>query len=89
MLVIFSQSLGLSWNMKLFVPMYIARMTKSCSIESWQKMRISLADSRTNGFKKWSDAQHQAEQPAPKMPEPRTRHGELMRPDAGIVSDRT
>ena len=39
MLVIFSQSLGLSWNMKLFVPMYIARMTKSCSIESWQKMR--------------------------------------------------
>jgi hypothetical protein len=51
-------------------------------------MRISLADSRTNGFKKWSDAQRQAEQPTPKMPEPWTPHGELMRPAAGIVGDR-
>jgi hypothetical protein len=51
-------------------------------------MRISLADSLTNGFKKWSDAQRPAEQPdSTDIAEPRRRKGESTHPDAGIAGD--
>jgi hypothetical protein len=51
-------------------------------------MRISLADSRTNGFKKWSDAQRPPERPAPAdMPEPRRQKGESTHLDAELVGD--
>ena len=52
-------------------------------------MRISFAESQTNGFKRWSDAQLPAELPIPAahIPEPRLRKGDLMDPDAGVVSD--
>jgi len=52
-------------------------------------MLISLADSRTNGFKKWSDAQHPAAQSAPaaNIPEPQRQKDESTRPDAGIGGD--
>ena len=48
-------------------------------------MRISLADSRRNGFKKWSDAQRPAEPltPAANVPEPPRQKGELTHRDAG------
>ena len=43
-------------------------------------MRISLVDSRTNGFKKWSDAQRPAEIPA--LPEVRKPHTQKDAPTA-------
>jgi hypothetical protein len=54
-----------------------------------RKMLISLADSRTNGFKKWSDAQHPSGQSAPAadIPKPRRQKDESMRLDAGIGGD--
>ena len=51
-------------------------------------MRISLADSRSNGFKKWSDAQPPARQPAPPdtaAPEP---EADLVRPAESIGGER-
>jgi hypothetical protein len=52
-------------------------------------MRISLADSRANGFKKWSDAQRPAEQPVPAgdVLEPHRPNGESMRPVAGVIGN--
>jgi hypothetical protein len=52
-------------------------------------MRISLAYSQANGFKKWSDAQRPVEQPIPaiNVPEPRGQKGELTHSDSGIVGD--
>jgi hypothetical protein len=51
-------------------------------------MRISFADSRTNGFKKWSDAQRPAEQPVvAEIPQPRRQNGELTHPHAAIAGD--
>ncbi len=49
-------------------------------------MLISLADSRTNGFKKWSDAQHPVGQssPAADIPDPQRQKDEATRPDASI-----
>jgi hypothetical protein len=52
-------------------------------------MCISLAESVTSGFKKWSDAQRPVEQPTPAVdvPELQRQIGELAHPDAGIVGD--
>ena len=47
------------WKYRDFHPIYASRV-----ISSGENMRISLVDSRTNGFKKWSDAQRPAEPPA-------------------------
>ena len=59
------------------------------AISSWQYNAHLSPDSITNDFNKWSDAQRPAEQriPAINVPEPRLRKGDLMDPDAGIVSD--
>jgi hypothetical protein len=77
------RSPGLSWNMELCSP-YMSSAHPTHGI----KMRISLADSRTNGFKKWSDAQRLAERPVPAdIPEPRRHKGESTHPDAGIIGD--
>jgi hypothetical protein len=54
-------------------------------------MLISLADSRTNGFKKWSDAQRAAEQSAPAADiwESQDQKGESTHPDTGAGGDGT
>ena len=50
-------------------------------------MRISLADSRTNGFKKWSDAQRPPDRsPADDGLEVQQRAGDSIR--AGLSADR-
>jgi hypothetical protein len=52
-------------------------------------MLISFVDSRTNGFKKWSDAQRPAERlvPAAHVPEPQRQKGESTHSDAGVGGD--
>lgn len=48
-----------------------------------KEMRISLTDSRTNGFKKWSDAHCSADPTAPAdMPERHAEDSALGAPDA-------
>lgn len=47
-------------------------------------MRISLADSRTNGFKKWSDAQRPSGRPrTDDDPEVQQRAGDPIRASVG------
>jgi hypothetical protein len=51
-------------------------------------MRISLADSRTNGFKKWSDGQRPAEPPDPAdIRQPQRRQGQSTQPDADLAGN--
>jgi hypothetical protein len=50
-------------------------------------MRISLVDSRTNGFKKWSDTQRPLDRPpVDDGPEVQQRAGDLSR--TGLSADR-
>src|SRR4051794_40527459 len=79
---------GLSWIREAGFPYISSAYPVRGAQYQGRKMRISLADSRTNGFKKWSDAQRPAAQPdSADIAEPRRSKGESTHPDAGIAGD--